>query len=176
LIVAVTVAVWFVVTDVPAAPVKFAVVAPDATVTEAGTVNAALFEASATNDPPAGAACANVTVQVEVAPGATLVGEHANTEIVWAVVIVPPVPAIVAHVPSGNAAIVLLTGSETTELLVELNVAEIVATIPLPIAVPFSPLTTQVTEPPAGLQLRFLPADVSAGPAAVVRDAIFVGA
>jgi hypothetical protein len=83
---------------------------------------------------------------------------------------------VVTHVPSGKAAIALLTGSETAVLLVGLNVAETVATIPLPMAVPFNPLTMQVTEPLVGLQFRVLPADVNAGPAEVVRDAIFVGA
>jgi len=160
---------------VPPVAVKLAVVAPDATVTDAGTVMAALFEDSVTKEPPAGAVCATVTVQVEVAPDAMLVGEQDNAETDCATVIVPPVPVVVVHVPSGKADITLLTGSETTGLLLEVNVAETVATMPLPIAVPFNPLTTHVTEPLAGLQFRVLPADVNAVPAVVVRDAIFVG-
>jgi len=89
-------------------------------------------------------------------------------------VTVPPAPVTVVQVPSGKAPIALLTGSETTLLLVELNVAETVATTPLPIAVVFDPLTTQVTAPPAGLHARVLPAVVRTGPAAAVNDVIFV--
>jgi hypothetical protein len=62
--------------------VKFAVVAPAATVTDAGTVMAALFEESVTADPPVGAACDKVTVQVEVAPDRTAEGEHCKPEMV----------------------------------------------------------------------------------------------
>ena len=56
--------------------VKLPVVAPAATVTEAGTVSAVLFEESATEDPPVGAACVNVAVQLEVPPELTVVGVH----------------------------------------------------------------------------------------------------
>ena len=66
---------------VPAVAVKFAVVAPAVTVTEAGTVSAALFEESPTDDPPDGAAGETVTVQVVVAPDATEFGEHETLEI-----------------------------------------------------------------------------------------------
>ena len=59
---------------------KFAVVAPAVTVTEAGTVSAALFEESPTEAPPVSAARDNVTVQVEVAPEATELGEHDRPE------------------------------------------------------------------------------------------------
>lgn len=51
---------------VPAVAVKLPVVAPAATVTEAGTVNRALLLESGTLTPPAGAAPDKVTVQVEV--------------------------------------------------------------------------------------------------------------
>ena len=53
---------------------KVAVVAPAATVTLAGTVAAALLDASVTTKPPAGAAADNVTVPVLDAPPATDVG------------------------------------------------------------------------------------------------------
>ena len=59
-----------------AVAVKFAVVAPAVTVTEAGTVSAALFEESPTEAPPVKAADVNVTVQLEVAPDTTELGEH----------------------------------------------------------------------------------------------------
>jgi hypothetical protein len=73
---------------VPAVAVKLAVVAPEATVTEAGTGSAALLDESPTEVPPAAAACDNVTVQVEVAPDTTDFGEHCSPLTV--VVTVPP--------------------------------------------------------------------------------------
>ncbi len=65
---------------VPAVAVKFAVVAPAVTATEAGTVSAVLFDASATEEPPVEAARDRVTVQVVVAPDATELGEHDTPE------------------------------------------------------------------------------------------------
>ena len=67
---------------------KLVVVAPAATVTEAGAVSAALFEDSPTEVPPAAAACDNVTVHVEVPADATEAGEHWIP--VTVVVTVPP--------------------------------------------------------------------------------------
>ncbi|MGB9454590.1 MAG: hypothetical protein WCB12_00980 [Bryobacteraceae bacterium] len=61
---------------VPAVAVKFAEVAPDATVTEAGTVNAAALLDSATVIPLENAACESVTVQTDVPPELRLVGLH----------------------------------------------------------------------------------------------------
>ena len=55
-------------------------VAPTVTVTEAGTVRAALFEESPTDAPPFDAAEFSVTVQLEVAPEVTELGEHDRTE------------------------------------------------------------------------------------------------
>jgi len=60
--------------------VKFAVVAPAATVTDAGTVSAALFEESPTGEPPAGAARVRVTVHEVVPLEATELGEHDKPE------------------------------------------------------------------------------------------------
>ena len=54
-----------------AVTVNVAVVAPAATVTVAGTVAAALLDASVTTAPPAGAAAVNVTVPVTVLPAVT---------------------------------------------------------------------------------------------------------
>ena len=56
----------------PAVAVKLAEVAPAATVTEEGAVNSVLLEASATPDPPVGAAALSVTVHVVEAPDARL--------------------------------------------------------------------------------------------------------
>ena len=63
-----------------AVALKVALVAPAATVTEAGTVSADLLLASVTFDPPAGAICVKVTVQVLDVPGPTLGGLHARPE------------------------------------------------------------------------------------------------
>ncbi len=60
----------------PAVAVKFADVAPDATVTEAGTVSAAALLESVTVIPPVPAACDSVTVHEDVPPEFRLVGLH----------------------------------------------------------------------------------------------------
>jgi hypothetical protein len=65
---------------VPAVAVKFAVVAPAATVTDAGTVSVPLLDESATDAPPVNAADVNVTVQVKVPPDTTELGEHVRPE------------------------------------------------------------------------------------------------
>jgi len=56
--------------------VKLVVVAPAATVTEVGTVSAALLSETATLEPPVGAAWDNVTVQVALPPEMTVAGVH----------------------------------------------------------------------------------------------------
>lgn len=77
--VAVTVADWLA-ANVPVVALKAADVEPAATVTEAGTVRAALVLVSATEVPPAGAAKLRVTVQVLEAFSPRLVGLQANVE------------------------------------------------------------------------------------------------
>jgi len=62
--------------------VKLAVVEPAATVTEVGTVSAALLSESATLEPPVGAACDNVTVQVALPPELTVAGVHCSADTV----------------------------------------------------------------------------------------------
>ena len=63
-----------------AVALKVAVVEPAATVTEAGTISEALLLARVTDDPPVGAACVSVTVQVLTALCPRLVGLHATPE------------------------------------------------------------------------------------------------
>ena len=65
---------------VPAVALKFAVVAPAVTVTDAGTVRAALFDESPTEDPPVNAARDRVTVQVVVPLEANELGEQDKPE------------------------------------------------------------------------------------------------
>ncbi|MGB9454588.1 MAG: hypothetical protein WCB12_00970 [Bryobacteraceae bacterium] len=60
----------------PAVAVKFAEIAPDGTVTEAGTVNAAALLDNTTVIPLEPAACESVTVQADVPPELRLVGLH----------------------------------------------------------------------------------------------------
>ena len=61
-----------------AVALKVAVVAPAATVTDAGTVSEVLLLASVTLDPPVGAVWVRVTVQVLTALCPRLVGLHAT--------------------------------------------------------------------------------------------------
>ena len=61
---------------VPAVAVKVAVVAPAATVSEAGTVSTPLLLERETAAPPVGATFDSVTVQLDVPPLKTLVGAH----------------------------------------------------------------------------------------------------
>jgi len=67
--------------------VKVALVAPAATVTEAGTVALALLLDRLTASPPVGAALEIVTVPVEDAPPITVVGANASAEAVGAVIV-----------------------------------------------------------------------------------------
>ncbi len=60
----------------PAVALKFAEVAPDATLTEPGTVNAVTLLDRVTVMPPVPAACESVTVQVDVPPELRLAGLH----------------------------------------------------------------------------------------------------
>jgi len=61
--------------------VKFATVAPAATITDAGTISAALLDESPTEDPPVDAAEDTVTEQLVVAPEAMELGEQDRPEI-----------------------------------------------------------------------------------------------
>jgi hypothetical protein len=65
---------------VPAVAVKEAVVAPAATVTEPGVVNAELLSEMVTTEPPLGAVEVRVTVQVLVAPEVRVVGLQTREE------------------------------------------------------------------------------------------------
>jgi len=75
----VTVADWTLVT-VPAVALNVAEVAPDATLTDAGTVRVAFVFVRVTFSPPVGAICVSVTVQVLEAFAPRVVGTHASEE------------------------------------------------------------------------------------------------
>ena len=66
--------------EAAAVALKVAVVAPAATVTDAGTVSEALLLASVTLDPPVGAFWVSVTVQVLTALCPRLAGSQATPE------------------------------------------------------------------------------------------------
>jgi hypothetical protein len=171
---ALRVAVWLDVIQAVVA-VKLPVVAPAATVTDAGTVSAALFEESATAAPPTGAAAESVTVQLEDPPDTTVAGEHCRAEAVGRTgeltVIVPPAPVTAADVPSDSTPITLLSGRDKEEAVpLADSVTFTTAIAPAPMAFAFLPDARQITVPAFGLQDRVLPAAVSAGPAEVVTD------
>ena len=169
---AVTVADWLDVTD-PPTTVKLATFEPAATVTEEGVVNAELLSLSDTDielDP----ACARVTVQVEAAPEAMLLGEHCKLDTVGSscvTLIVPLLAETVAGFPFGRAPIALPTVIGTDVPAVEVSDIVTVATTPLPTAVLFIPVARQVVEPLAEPHVRLLPAAVNAVPAVTFTDA-----
>ena len=104
--VAVNVAVWLRVPAPPVVPeldevaVKLAVVAAAATFTEPGTVTAVLLLDRATEEPPVGAACESVMVQVEEAPELMVEGEHCRLLTVTCAL---TVTAAVADAPFNDA-------------------------------------------------------------------------
>lgn len=144
--VAVIVAFCVVPTD-EAETVKFAEEAPAATVTDAGTLRAALLSARETTVPPEGAAWLRRTVQVDVPGALTEAGPQVNpvrvVVVTVATVIVPLVPAAVIPLPVAEAAprfvspIVLV-------VLVEDSVTFTTATTPLAILFEFSAVSRQV--------------------------------
>lgn len=97
------VAVWLHQTALAVAA-KFAVVALAGTVTEFPTVNAELLSESVTFVPPDGATADNVTVQVELAPAASVVGVHASFVTVSFAVLI--VSVAVVELPFNEAVIV----------------------------------------------------------------------
>jgi hypothetical protein len=131
---------------VPAVAVKVPVVADAAIVTEAGTVNKALLLDSATTAPPAGAAPLKVTVQLEVAELAKLLGTHASE--VGTIgggpppVTMPPVNASVIELAAAEAAIPLIPSVvlETPEAIVRFTTA----TVPFEMILAFIPEATQL--------------------------------
>ena len=68
-----------------AATVKLAVDVPPRTFTEAGTLTETLLDDNATTEPLAGAGAEIVTVQVALAPDATVAGTHARLDTAVAV-------------------------------------------------------------------------------------------
>jgi len=162
---------------VPAVTIKLPVVAPAAIVTDDGIVSAALLSEIATAVAPEGAAVEIVTVHVEVAPDTTVAGEHATAEtaVITGIVtlMLPPVADTDPADPSGIAAMTLLSGSATDELVpVALRFTMTVASTPEAIGVVFMPLTRHLTVPLPVLQSTVFPAAKSPDDAVVLTDAI----
>lgn len=156
---------------------KFAVVAPAATVTDDGTVNAALFEERPTEAPPVGAARDIVTVQEEVPPDPTEFGVQDKPEADGGVTVITPlVPVNEIQVPSGKAPMTPDNGIGTDMALRSVRFAVTVATtVPLGIAVPFIPLTMQFSEFVPEWHDRVFPKPVKADPGTAVSETISVG-
>jgi hypothetical protein len=118
-------------------------------------------------------------VQVVVAPVFRLVGEHCNEDNAgcqFCTVIVPEVADMLSAEPFAKAATGLMTARGTVEPLVAAErVTVTVATTPLPIVESDIPAATHVTEPLAELQVRVLPALLSAVPAVTATDIASVG-
>src|SRR5690242_11020912 len=148
-----------------------AVVAPAATVTEAGTLTAPLLLDRDTVAPPPGAPCVSVTVHEDVPGALTVVGLHETLlRLVGALtVMLPPVPVAEALVPSGATADTFVTAILTVPDAPPESVALTTATVPLAIAVWLSPDNTQVYDPLPLEQLIDLDAAVAAGPADTLK-------
>ncbi len=124
--VAVIVAVWLDVTPT-VETVNVAVVAPEATTTDAGTVAAALSEASVTVIPPTGAGLLIVTVPVELTPPRTDVGfkESADATGALTVRLADATVAVVGTVALIEAVLSVLTPTVVTVKVVEVKPAPI---------------------------------------------------
>ena len=146
---AVIVTAWFDVT-VPAVPVKLPVVAPAATVTDAGVVSAVLLSDTVTAVPPVGAAAEIVTVQLVLAPDTTEVGVHVSPVTVGAggVTVTDAVPEL----PFNDAVIVAVWFDATVPAVpVKLPVVAPAATVTVAGVVSAVLLSDTVTAvPPVG--------------------------
>ena len=132
--------------------VKPPVVAPDATVTLAGTVALALLLDSATASPPPGAAPLNVTVHAELPGAFTLDGAQLTllgvTSVGWMTVIVPPVPDEGIPTPPASDATTPLIVIGTLVLTLPPEIVNVaVATGPLGMTLTLMSAMRQVVDP-----------------------------
>jgi hypothetical protein len=179
--VAVTVTAWFELSETAVA-VKLAVVEPEETTTEAGTVREELLSDSETVSPPEGAAPLRVVVQVELPGVVTEVGEQARPVKVGTGGGVPttemdePDPVTVAVVPSPFAPPTPELPIATEEpLTVCASVAFTTPTTPLGMELELLPEATHLTEPLAVAQVIVFPAELNAAPAVTLREAMPLG-
>ncbi len=165
---AVNVAVWLLVT-VPAVATKVPLEEFAATVSEAGTLTAELFEDKVTGEPPPGAAPESVTVHVEVARDSILAGVHRSVKTITgatlseAVADIPPSEAVNVAVCSLVTALAVALKAAVNEFAATVTEAGTVT------AVMFEESAT--AEPPAGAAAETVTVQVE-----VARDAIAAGA
>ena len=147
---------------VPAVTLNVPVVAPAATVTEAGVVRYELLSDS-------------VTVQLDVPPDVTLVGEQDRPDTVGAAAtteMLPPVPLIETDEPSEEAPIKLLSVIGTVTPLLAATWTVTMAITPLLNWLSFRPLARQVSDPVLALQVTVLLAAVETAPAETAIELI----
>jgi hypothetical protein len=129
-----------------------AVVAPDPTVTLAGTVTFPLLLDSATANPPLGAAPLKITVHAEVPGAFTLDGLQdtllSGARVGWMTVIVPPVPDEVILLPPASDATTPVSVIGTLVLRLPAEIAKVaVATEPLGMTLVVRSNMRQVVDP-----------------------------
>jgi hypothetical protein len=143
--VAVTVALRLLAVEAAAVAVNVAVVAPEATVTDAGTESEALLLASVTIEPPAAAAVLRVTVQVAAAPGFRFSELHVTDEMAGTVTtavaeeIVSAVP--VASTPTGLVKVIAVVP------VLDASVSWTLAITPAAIVLVFDPISRHLSDP-----------------------------
>ena len=160
---------------VAAVTLNVPVVAPAAAVTDAGVVRYELLSDSVTLAPPAGAAPDSVTVQLDVPPDVTLVGEQDRPDTVGAAAtteMLPPVPLIETDEPSEEAPIKLLSVIGTVTPLLAATWTVTMAITPLLNWLSFRPLARQVSDPALALQVTVLLAAVETAPAETAIELI----
>jgi len=151
--------------DAAAVALNVAVVDPDATVTEAGTVSNVLLLDSANVDPPLGAALLIFTVHVDDVAALRLFGLQVTEETEGTVTEAPvadnePIPVPGPLTPSDLVSPIDVVVADCV------SVTWISATTPEPIVVVFRPVTRQVSEPVAGAHRIVFPAAFAAVPTA----------
>lgn len=117
---------------------------PEATFTDAGTVTMVVLELMPTLTPPAPAAPLRLTVQTLELPGPSELGTHARPLTVSGAptVIDPPVAVTGTPSPPGDAPSALVSPIVVVPKTADI-VTETVATMPLKIIVLFMPVATQ---------------------------------
>src|SRR5208283_1217094 len=160
---------------VPAVAVKLADVAPDATVTDAGTESALVLLERPTVTPPAGAGWLSEAAQVDEAPPVSDVGLHESPVNAGVEaggderLTVPPVPVTKSRPPEEVVASGPLSpiGVVTAEVVI---VTVITAAIPFCIGDSFIPDSRHVSDPALEKQLMVLPAAVALAPGTALTE------
>jgi hypothetical protein len=128
---------------VPAVAVNVAVEFPDATVTKAGTVNAAALPDKETAIPPVGAGVLKETVHVDDPPVVSDAGTQLRPLTSGAAVTAPPTPVIGSESASALAPKAFVTAIAAL-VTPDASVTPTTAMIPFCITAPFRPASTQV--------------------------------